>query len=62
MDSSGILEPDDSCWYVFGRIAEQFGLADAARDYYGRLERPKTDRSIAVSSYTLAQKRLKGLK
>jgi len=55
-------KPNEPCWYVFGRIAEQFGLFDVARDYYGKLQRPKSDRSLAFSNWSLAQKRLAAMK
>jgi hypothetical protein len=31
-------EPDESVWYGFGRIAEQYGEYEAARDAYNRVE------------------------
>jgi transglutaminase-like putative cysteine protease/tetratricopeptide (TPR) repeat protein len=61
MKALGSLEPDDDDWYVFGRIAEQFGLNDAAKSMYSKLERPKNDLYIPVSSYGLAQRRLRAL-
>jgi tetratricopeptide (TPR) repeat protein len=61
MDASAMTKPDDACWYVFARIAEQFGLTEVARDYYQRLQRPKTDRMLRITTYALAQRRLAGL-
>lgn len=51
--------PDD--WYVFGRIAEQSGLPEAAREYYERIG-PPTDRGpVPTDVWSLAQKRLSAL-
>jgi hypothetical protein len=54
-------EPDDNDWYVFGRIAECYGLSQEAASMYRRLERPKNELAILASSYALAQKRLKAI-
>ena len=51
-------EPVD--WYVFGRIAEQYGLTEAAREYYRKVEAPDDD-PTPVSTWTFAQRRLKAL-
>jgi len=53
-------EPASSDWYIFGRLAENYGLPDMARVYYGRVElRPgETD---ATSTYALARRRLAAL-
>ena len=59
MEASGEEEPDDDDWYVFGRIAECYGLTGEASAMYRRLERPKDELHIPASSYALAQKRLK---
>ncbi|WP_242392221.1 DUF3857 domain-containing protein, partial [Anaeromyxobacter oryzisoli] len=37
LDAEGRAAPGPSDWYVFGRIAEAWGLPDAARDAYGRV-------------------------
>jgi hypothetical protein len=60
MNAAGMEEPNDVSWYVFGRIAEQFALTDTARDYYRRLDKPKTD--DPTSTWALAQRRLAALK
>jgi hypothetical protein len=52
-------ELDDNDWYVFGRIAESYGLDKDAVTMYRRLRRPKNEQAIASSSYALAQRRLK---
>jgi len=48
-----------SDWYVIGRIAENYGIADAAIEAYQRIEKPKQAQG---TTYELAQKRLAGLK
>ncbi|HJZ99369.1 MAG TPA: DUF3857 domain-containing protein [Candidatus Solibacter sp.] len=54
-------EPDDDEWYTFGRIAEKLGLNDEAVTMYKRLKKPRNERLVAASSWTLAQQRLKAL-
>lgn len=58
---SGVDDPEDPDWYVFGRIAESYGLNREAAALYRRLERPKSELAIPSSSYALAQRRLKAL-
>ena len=52
--------PGSTDWYVFGRLAESYGLTDAARRYYERVEAgpPKPEPG---STYQLARKRLEAL-
>jgi tetratricopeptide (TPR) repeat protein len=52
------VEPDENDWYVFGRIAEQYGLTTEASVMYRRLSKPKNELAIPSSSYALAQRRL----
>jgi predicted Zn-dependent protease len=54
-DSPGSID-----WYVFGRLAESYGLADAARHYYERVE-PGAGKPDPTSTYLLARKRLESL-
>jgi tetratricopeptide (TPR) repeat protein len=61
MKLAGADEPDDDEWYVFGRIAEQYGLLDEAETMYRRLAKPKIEAVIPVTSYGLAQRRLKAM-
>jgi hypothetical protein len=61
MDHLAQDEPDDSEWYVFGRIAENFGLSEEATAMYRRLIKPSNERLIASSCYALAQQRLKAM-
>jgi len=58
MEFAGSEEPDDEEWYVFGRIAEQYGLPDAAKSMYAKVARPKDEATIPLTSYSLAQRRL----
>jgi tetratricopeptide (TPR) repeat protein len=64
MSSKNLALPDAGIWYGFGRIFEQYGLADAAVSAYHRtLQLSGTpdnqgSNSTQVSAYTLAQMRL----
>ena len=51
-------EPEGNSWYVFGRIAEQYGITDAALAAYKRIEKPKSDDGLPASTWALAQRRL----
>jgi tetratricopeptide (TPR) repeat protein/transglutaminase-like putative cysteine protease len=53
--------PESSDWYVFGRLAEHFGLPEAARRYYARVEPPEPGEAEATSTHRLARQRLAGL-
>lgn len=61
MDDLNLDEPNDDFWYGFGRIAEQFGEREVAIADYRKLEKPKEPLELAISSYRLAQTRLKAL-
>ncbi|MGA2672988.1 MAG: DUF3857 domain-containing protein [Terracidiphilus sp.] len=61
MDEQDLDEPNDDFWYAFGRIAEQYGEREIAIADYRKLEKPKEMLGIPVSSYRLAQIRLKAL-
>jgi hypothetical protein len=61
IDALGEDEPDDNDWYVFGRIAESYGLNQEAAAMYRRLKPPKDERTIPASSYALALRRLKAM-
>lgn len=58
MDQLNLDEPESNYWYGFGRIAEQYGEIEVAKDDYARVARPKREMEIAGSSYRLAQNRL----
>ncbi|MFL6234730.1 MAG: DUF3857 domain-containing protein [Thermoanaerobaculia bacterium] len=51
--------PDD--WYVFGRLAEQYGLPDVARKYYKKVAPPKSPEGEPMSTHALAARRLAAL-
>nr|WP_279342372.1 DUF3857 domain-containing protein [Geotalea sp. SG265] len=51
-------EPKSRHWYVLGRIAEQYGEMEAAREAYARVEKPDAEVIVANSTYALARKRL----
>jgi tetratricopeptide (TPR) repeat protein/transglutaminase-like putative cysteine protease len=53
--------PESFDWYVFGRLAEHFGLPEAARRYYARVTPPKPEEAEATSTYRLARQRLAAL-
>jgi transglutaminase-like putative cysteine protease/tetratricopeptide (TPR) repeat protein len=61
MEQVGIAEPDDSAWYGFGLVAEAYGDAESARDYYAHVQRPRKGVIQASSVYALSQARLKAL-
>jgi transglutaminase-like putative cysteine protease len=50
--------PGSVDWYVFGRMAEQYGLPEAARGLYQRVEQPQARRAEATSTFRLARARL----
>ena len=54
-------ETESVDWYVFGLIAEQYHLPDAAREYYRRVEPPEDDELADLSTWSLAQRRLEAL-
>jgi tetratricopeptide (TPR) repeat protein/transglutaminase-like putative cysteine protease len=53
-------EPGDEDWYVFGRIAEQYGLTSDVILMYRKSQAPNGE-FVAPTSYALAQRRLKAL-
>lgn len=58
MDDAGMTEPDSAIWYVFGRIAEQYGRLDAAMKAYHRIDDEQEGMLRANSTYNLAQRRI----
>lgn len=59
MDDASLAEPRHSDWYVLGRIAEYYGLEDAAaRSYRKVLEQSEFDTPGRGSVETLARQRL----
>ena len=61
MEQVGIDEPDDSAWYGFGLVAEAYGDAESARDYYAQVQKPTKGVIQPSSVYALSQARLKAL-
>ncbi|HEY0513751.1 MAG TPA: DUF3857 domain-containing protein [Thermoanaerobaculia bacterium] len=53
--------PGSNDWYVFGRLAEHYGLPDVARKYYRRVSPPKSAQEEALSTHALATRRLAAL-
>ncbi|HSS78188.1 MAG TPA: DUF3857 domain-containing protein [Thermoanaerobaculia bacterium] len=50
--------PHSEDWYVFGRLAEHYGLPDVAREYYRRVAPPTGKQPEALSTHALAVRRL----
>ena len=61
MEQVGIDRPDDSAWYGFGLVAEAYGDAESARDYYAHVQKPRKGVIQASSVYALSQARLRAL-
>jgi transglutaminase-like putative cysteine protease len=61
MEQVGIEKPDDQAWYGFGLVAEAYGDAESARDYYAHVQKPKKGVIQASSVYALSQARLAAL-
>ncbi len=59
MKVAGAEHPTSADWYVLGRIAEQFGVREAAADAYRKVE--GNEDSSHLSVYQLAQRRLQVL-
>jgi tetratricopeptide (TPR) repeat protein len=59
MDVSGREEPASADWYVLGRLAEQYGETGAAVESYRKVSPPERGEPLPVSTWTLAQARLK---
>jgi hypothetical protein len=61
MELVGIAKPDDQAWYGFGLVAEAYGDAESARDYYAHVQKPTKGVIQASSVYALSQARLAAL-
>lgn len=58
----GLAEPNSEIWLVYGRIAQSYGLNDAARSAYGKVEQPPPGEPFFnMTSYALAQDELRTL-
>jgi hypothetical protein len=62
MEALSIEQPDDSAWYGFGLVAEAYGDAESARDYYAHVQKPRKGVIQASSVYALSQARIAALK
>ena len=58
LDVAGQLEPEGNSWYVFGRIAEQYGLRDSALADYQRVDKPEKEEELPGSTWELARRRI----
>lgn len=61
MQLSGLTVPDSNSWYVFGRIAEQLGELEAARELYSLVVAPDRKSELPTSPYAFARRRLGAL-
>jgi hypothetical protein len=62
MEQLSIEKPDDSSWYGFGLVAEAYGDAVSARDYYSQVQKPRRGVIQASSVYALSQARIAALR
>jgi Flp pilus assembly protein TadD len=51
-------ELDDSMWFGFGMVAEAYGDAESAREYYRQVDKPAKALIPSTSVYAMAQRRL----
>jgi tetratricopeptide (TPR) repeat protein/transglutaminase-like putative cysteine protease len=58
MDSANMSTPSSPAWYALGAIYEDYGLADAARAAYLKVEKPDYGPD-PLDTYVLAQRKLK---
>ena len=54
-------EPEAADWYVFGHLAESYGLPEVARRLYARVRPGKLEELDPLSTFRLAQARLAAL-
>jgi tetratricopeptide (TPR) repeat protein len=65
MDADNKAEPDSNVWYVLGLIYEQYGAKTAALEAYNHVQAHELDDHTfvdPVSTYVLAQDRIRNLK
>jgi hypothetical protein len=62
LEQAGASTPDDSAWFGFGLVAEAYGDAESARNYYALVKKPADGPLQASSVYALSQARLVALK
>ncbi|HEX9732151.1 MAG TPA: DUF3857 domain-containing protein [Thermoanaerobaculia bacterium] len=53
--------PRSDDWYVWGLIAESYGVPDFAAEAYRKVEAPEDSAELPDSTYPLARRRLEGL-
>ncbi len=53
--------PEAADWYIFGQLAETYGMPDEARRLYARVTRPPGEDADPLSTFRLAQARLAAL-
>jgi transglutaminase-like putative cysteine protease len=61
VDAAAPAEPDAGDWYVFGHLAESYGLPEVARRLYARVRPGKVEELDPLSTFRLAQARLAAL-
>ena len=61
MDKRDDPAPESADWYVFGRLAEHYGLPEIARSMYKKVEPADPPLEEAISTRRLADIRLKAL-
>jgi transglutaminase-like putative cysteine protease len=59
--TAAAAEPDAGDWYVFGHLAESYGLPEVARRLYARVRPGKLEELDPLSTFRLAQARLAAL-
>lgn len=58
MRANDLDKLDSSLWYVYGRIAEQYGEDEAARSAYARVDKPEQPEVMQSSTWYFASRRL----
>jgi tetratricopeptide (TPR) repeat protein len=61
MDAKHLLQPDEAIWFGLGRIADEYGERQAALDAYARVKPPGRLESKPISTWALAQERIRML-
>ncbi len=61
LEAAAKEEPKSDDWYVFGRIAEQYGELDSAIAAYRKVDAPNPDEDSKQATYYLARNRIRAL-